>query len=163
MNETDMNYLRLAMTVARRAKAKGNHPFGAVLTDQDGKLLWEAENTVETERDCTGHAETNLMRLASQHYDAEFLSACTLYSSTEPCAMCATAIIWGEVGRLVYALSAERFYTKVLPPHQPWSFRLSCREVFARLTRPVEIVGPMLEDEGEEVHQGFWSSAPLPE
>jgi tRNA(Arg) A34 adenosine deaminase TadA len=144
------------MEAARRSKATGNHPFGSVLADRDGNLLLEAENTLVTERDCTGHAETNLMRLASQTYDAEFLASCTLYTSTEPCAMCSTAIIWGNVGRVVFALSAERFYARVLPPDQPWTFRLPCREVFARLTRPVEIVGPLLEDEAEEVHEGFW-------
>jgi tRNA(Arg) A34 adenosine deaminase TadA len=156
MNETDIKYLRLAMEVARRARANGNHPFGSVLVDKTGKLLLEAENTMVTERDCTGHAETNLMRLASKNFDADFLASCTLYTSTEPCAMCSTAIIWGNVGRVVFALSAERFYEKAFMENPPWTFHLSCREVFARLTRPVEIVGPMLEDEAEKVHEGFW-------
>src|SRR5215831_5405116 len=105
MNETDIRHLRAAIALAHSARAHGNHPFGALLADETGAVLLEAENTVVTERDCTGHAETNLMRLASRRFGQEQLASCTLYTSTEPCAMCAGAIHWGNVGRVVYALS----------------------------------------------------------
>src|SRR5262245_7107907 len=110
MNEQDERFLRAAIEVARKAREHGNHPFGSVLVGQNGELLLEAENTVITERDCTGHAETNLMRKASQKYDMDYLARCTLYTSTEPCAMCAGAIYWGNVGRVVFALSESQFY-----------------------------------------------------
>jgi tRNA(Arg) A34 adenosine deaminase TadA len=58
--------------VARKALEKGNHPFGAVLVDEHGAILLEAENTVISGWDCTGHAETNLMRQASATYDGEY-------------------------------------------------------------------------------------------
>ncbi|MER3462534.1 MAG: nucleoside deaminase, partial [Armatimonadota bacterium] len=99
MTVKDLEFLRQAVEVARRARANGNHPFGALLVDAEGKVLLEAENTVQTERDCTGHAELNLMRLASRSYDPGFLATCTLYTSTEPCAMCSGAIYWGNVRR----------------------------------------------------------------
>jgi tRNA(Arg) A34 adenosine deaminase TadA len=102
-NETE-RYLLASIELAR---ANGNHPFGALLLDADGNVVLEAENTVLTARDCTGHAETNLMRMASERFDPEFLSRCTLYTSTEPCAMCAGAIYWGNVRRVVFALSQE--------------------------------------------------------
>ena len=73
----------------------------------------EAENTTETTRDCTGHAETNLMRQASSKYESEFLAKCTIYTSTEPCPMCAGAIFWANVRRVVYGLSEEGFYELV--------------------------------------------------
>lgn len=101
----DLFFLRQAIEVAANARRHGNHPFGAVLVDASGQVLLTAENTVVTERDCTGHAETNLMRIASQRHTPEELAACTLYASTEPCPMCAGAIFWGGLGRVVYALS----------------------------------------------------------
>ena len=154
MNNIDLQLLRLAIDVARRAREHGNHPFGAVLADEQGNVLLEAENTVITANDCTGHAELNLMRLASRQCSAEALSRCTLYSSTEPCPMCAGAIFWGGVGRVVYALSEEGLYTLI--GDSPHKLLLSCRDVFARGGRPIEVFGPMLEDEARQVHEGFW-------
>ena len=80
------DYLRLAIQQAKEARENGNHPFGAILVDSAGKVLLSAQNSVNTGQDCTGHAETNLMRLASKQYDREFLRTCTMYTSTEPCA-----------------------------------------------------------------------------
>ena len=154
MNDIDRQFLRLAMDVARRAREHGNHPFGAVLADEQGHVLLEAENTVTTDNDCTGHAELNLMRMASQQYSFKVLSRCTLYASTEPCPMCAGSIFWGGVGRVVYALSEEELYA--LTGDSPHKLLLSCRDVFARGGRPIEVVGPTLEKEARQVHEGFW-------
>ena len=154
MNNFDLNLLRQAIDVAQRARAHGNHPFGAVLADEQGNVLLEAENTVNTARDCTGHAELNLMRAASQSFAPEVLAHCTLYTSTEPCPMCSGAIFWGGVGRVVYALSEERLYA--LTGDSPHKLLLSCRDVFARGGRPIEVLGPALEEEAQQVHAGFW-------
>ena len=156
MNSTDLQHLRTAIEVARMAREHGDHPFGAILVDTQGNLLLQAENTVVTEKDCTGHAETNLMRLASKIYSPEELAACTLYTSTEPCAMCAGAIHWGNVGRMVFALSEEALYDLIGP--SPEHLLLPCREVFSRSGRPVEVLGPALEldEEARAVHAGFW-------
>ena len=155
MDETDLKHLRVAIELARKARARGNHPFGALIADANGDVLLEAENTVVTERDCTGHAETNVMRLASRMFTPDQLATCTLYTSTEPCAMCAGAIHWGGVGRVVYALSEEQLYAIV--GSSPDHLLLPCREVFARSQRPVEVLGPALEQEAKSVHAGFWS------
>ena len=151
-------HLRTAIGVAQRAREHGNHPFGALLVDENNVVLLEAENTVNTERDCTGHAETNLMRLASQRFDRATLARCTLYTSTEPCAMCAGAIHWGGVGRVVYALSEASLYALTDDGSHPdnEAMRLPCREIFARCGRPVAVIGPLIEDEGRLVHAGFW-------
>jgi tRNA(Arg) A34 adenosine deaminase TadA len=154
MESTDLLFLRRAIAISQRACDHGNHPFGALLVDADQQVILEAENTVVTERDCTGHAETNLMRLASCQLPPEVLATCTIYSSTEPCAMCAGAIHWGNVGRLVYGVGASRFYELVGPG--PTRIDLPCREVFARSSRPIEVIGPALEDEALAVHAGFW-------
>src|ERR1043165_6718420 len=110
MSDIDPQLLRAAIAVARRAREHGNHPFGALLGAPDGQVVLEAENTVLLGPDCTGHAETNLMRLASRRFAADFLAGCALYSSTEPCPMCAGAVYWGGLARVVFALSQNTFY-----------------------------------------------------
>ena len=157
MNNTDVQHLRTAIDIAQAARDHGNHPFGALLVDENNQVLLQAENTVITERDCTGHAETNLMRLASQHFPPEKLAACTLYTSTEPCAMCAGAIHWGNVRRVVFALSEIDLYEMI--GSSPDHLLLPCREIFARTRRHVEVLGPAaeLDVEARAVHEGFWS------
>ncbi len=160
MNDTDLALLRRAVDIAYRARSHGNHPFGALLADRDGNVLLEAENTVVTEHDCTGHAETNLMRLASRQYEPAFLAECTLYTSTEPCAMCAGAIYWANVGRVVFAMSETDLLALTGSNPENQTFTLPCREVFARGQRQVTVEGPALEDEARQAHAGFWSSNP---
>ena len=156
MNTVDLQHLRTAINVAQHAREHHNHPFGAILVGENTQVLLEAENTVVTGRDCTGHAETNLMRLASHQFPPEELAVCTLYTSTEPCAMCAGAIHWGNVRRVVYALSEATLYEIIGP--SPENLLLPCQEVFARSQRPVEVIGPAIELDAEAraVHQGFW-------
>ena len=154
MNTTDLEHLRTAIQVAQAARDHGNHPFGAILVDENNQVLLEAENTVVTQKDCTGHAETNLMRLASKQFTPEKLALCTLYTSTEPCAMCAGAIYWGSVRRVVYALSEVGLYEIAGP--SPDHLLLPCREVFARSQRLMAVEGPALELEAKAVHEGFW-------
>jgi len=151
----DERLIRAAIVTAQSARENGNHPFGALLVDENGDILLEAENTVETENDCTGHAETNLIRKASRRYGKEFLAGCSLYTSTEPCAMCAGAIFWGNVGRVVFGLSEKRLY-EVAGEKNEGVLMLPCREVFARGKRSIEVVGPILEEEAIKVHEGFW-------
>lgn len=157
ITELDLDHLRAAIAVARQAREHGNHPFGAILVDADNRVILEAENTVITERDCTGHAETNLVRLASRRFTPEQLAACTLYASTEPCAMCAAAIHWSRIGRVVYALSEDDLYAIV--GFAPEQLRLPCREVFAHSGRPVQVddAGAALAAEARAVHENFWS------
>ncbi|WP_078912253.1 nucleoside deaminase [Streptomyces sp. NRRL S-646] len=89
-----------------RAPKKGNHLFGALLTDSAGDVLPTTQNTVLTERDLTGHAETNLVRLASRTLEPSQLLEAAVYASPEPCAMCSGAVYWSGVRRVVYALAA---------------------------------------------------------
>ena len=159
MNVDHTTHLRSAITVAQRARARGNHPFGAILVDENNQVLLAAENTVNTDHDCTGHAETNLVRMASRRYERDVLERCTLYTSTEPCAMCAGAIHWSGIGRVVFALSEEGLYAMTNAGAHPdnETMSLPCREVFARCVRPVEVIGPMIEEEARQVHIGFWT------
>lgn len=155
MDEKMKNLMRAAIKVAQEARAHGNHPFGAVLVDGDGCILLTAENTVLTDHDPSAHAETNLVRLAAQHYDAAFLAGCTLFASTEPCPMCAGAIYWANISRVVFGLSQERLYELVGGDAKD-RLLLSCREVFAHGGKTIKVIGPFLEDEARQVHLGFW-------
>jgi tRNA(Arg) A34 adenosine deaminase TadA len=158
MSDIDIAHLKTSISVARRARENGNHPFGAVLVDEHNQVILQAENTVITGRDSTGHAETNLVRLATQQFSPEQLAHLSLYSSTEPCAMCAGAIYWSQIGRVVYALSEIDLYDII--GASPDHLLLPCREVFAHSKRHIEVLGPMasLEKEARAVHQGFWTA-----
>jgi len=157
MADESVKFILAALDVARSAREKGNHPFGALLVDQAGNILLKAENTVVTERDCTGHAETNLMRMASRRYDLDFLATCTLYTSTEPCPMCSGAIFWGNVRRVVYGLSEDGLYEMIGDDAEEVLY-LPCRAVFEKGRKPIEVIGPVLEDEARQVHEGFWDN-----
>ena len=126
-----------AVGIARQAREHGNHPFGALLADAAGNVLLSAENTVVTESDATGHAETNLVRLASGRFPSVELSASTLYSSAEPCAMCSGAIYWSGIGRVVYALAETDLYELTGDDPQNPTLVLPCRTVFAAGQREV--------------------------
>ena len=151
--------LRLAIGVARQARAAGNHPFGAILVGPGGPggiVLMQAGNAHGETGDRTGHAERLLMTQASLAYSAEFLSGCTMYASAEPCAMCAGAVYWAGVGRVVYGLS-ERALGALIGPHpENLTLDLPCRAVLGAGQRTIEVVGPLLEAEARAVHDGFW-------
>jgi tRNA(Arg) A34 adenosine deaminase TadA len=147
MSNHDLQHLRKAIRLADQARSNGNAPFGAVLVDADGEILLEAENTRVTDEDCTAHAETNLVRKASRNYSRSRLLGCTLYASAEPCAMCAGAIYWSGIGRVVFALGSRRLYEHRAPDAD--RLDIPCREVLSRGQRPIDVVGPPPELEEE--------------
>jgi tRNA(Arg) A34 adenosine deaminase TadA len=131
-------FLRKSILLAKESVAKGNHPFGAVLVIDD-KIVMEAENTVNTSRDVTRHAELNLISRAVQELTLEQLAKATLYASTEPCLMCTGAIYWSGIKEVVYA---------------------STKDALAKYAGPatidLRIEGPLLEEEGSKVHEQYW-------
>jgi tRNA(Arg) A34 adenosine deaminase TadA len=155
-SERDEHFLRRSFDVAGRAVTHGNHPFGAILVDQDGNVLIEMENGYMPAHDATAHAERLIATQACTTLSGDVLRHATLYSSAEPCAMCAGAIYWSGIGRLVYGLSERRL--RMLTGNHPENptLDLPCREVFKRGQRPTEVIGPMLEDEAAALHEGVW-------
>jgi tRNA(Arg) A34 adenosine deaminase TadA len=157
--DDDETYLRRAFAVAKRAHANGNHPFGAILVDAEGQVLIESENGYLPDRDMTAHAERLLATAASRAYTPAFLAGCTIYVSAEPCAMCAGAIYWAGIGRVVFGMT-ERELKSLTGNHvENPTLDLPCRTVFAAGQRHVEVVGPMLADEAAALHVGVWSNA----
>ena len=155
MNKDDDTWLRRAIALSAKSRKDGHHPFAAIVIDADGKLIAEAANAHSVDRTC--HAEMNAVRLASCRYSAAQLAGATLYSSAEPCAMCAGAIYWSGIGRVVYGLSEARLLALTGNHPENPTLSLACREVFARGQRDIEVIGPVLEGEASEVHAGFWN------
>jgi len=155
-SERDERFLRRSFDVARRALTSGNHPFSAILVDQKGTVLLEVENGYMPSRDSTAHAERLLATQACTTIRPEILEGATLYSSAEPCAMCAGAIYWAGVGRVVYAMSESQL--KDITGNHPENptLDLPCRVVFEAGQRKVEVVGPVLSEEAAALHVGVW-------
>ena len=135
----------------------GNHPFGAILVDASRKVLIEAENGYMPSHDGTAHAERLLATQACTTLDPGTLRSATLYSSAEPCAMCAGAIYWAGIGRLVYGLSEHRLRDLTGNHPENPTLNLPCRDVFAGGQRATEVVGPLLEGEAAAIHAGVWN------
>jgi tRNA(Arg) A34 adenosine deaminase TadA len=156
-SELDEYFLRRSFEVARRALTHGNHPFGAILVGRDRTVLLEAENGYMPSHDGTAHAERLLATRACTTLSADVLKAATLYSSAEPCAMCAGAIYWAGIGRLVYGLSEHRLRAVTGNHPENPTLDLPCRDVFKSGQRATEVKGPLLEDEAEALHAGVWN------
>ncbi len=139
--------MREVFAVARRARAHGNRPFGALLVAGNGAVLTAAENSQITEGQVLAHAEMNLLHRAVTEFSPDVLAAATLYTNAEPCAMCAGAIFWSGVGRLVYGLSGDRLHE--LAGYSPQMLVASARDVLESAGRQVEVVGPVFEAEAE--------------
>lgn len=155
--ERDHHFLRLSFAVASRSLTHGNHPFGCIVVDADGKVLIECENGYMPAHDGTAHAERLAATQACRTFSREVLAGSTLYTSAEPCAMCAGAIYWAGIGRVVYGLSEHRLRGVTGNHPENPTLDLPCRQVFASGQRPTEVVGPMLEDEAEALHDGVWT------
>lgn len=143
LTELDEQWLRAAIAQSRQAAAAGHQPYGAVLVGA-GVQRWAAHNTQGDPGDLTGHAEMNLVRDAARALGPGALQGSTVYASGEPCPMCAGALYWAGVARIVFALDVAAMRAlngpdSVLP--------LRCAEVVAGGTRPVEVQGPALLDE----------------
>src|ERR1700694_1438294 len=155
-SDHDEHFLRRSFDVARRAMSHGNHPFGAILVDQNRNVLIEVENGYMPAHDGTAHAERLLASQACTTISPDVLRSATLYSSAEPCAMCAGAIYWAGIGRLVYGLSEHRLRAVTGNHPENPTLDLPCREVFRSGQRATEVVGPLLEDEAEGLPAGVW-------
>ena len=139
--------MREVFAIARRARARGNRPFGALLVAANGAPIAAAENSQITDEQMLAHAEMNLLHRAVKDFAPDVLETSTLYTSAEPCAMCAGAIFWSGISRLVYGLSGDRLHQ--LSGFSPQMLVSSARDVLARAGRQVQVVGPVLESEAE--------------
>lgn len=101
-------HLRRAIALAAEARAAGNQPFGSLLVGPDGTVLVEERNTTVTDDDITAHPELKLARWAARHLDAATAAKTVMYTSCQPCGMCAGALARSGLGQVYFALSGEQ-------------------------------------------------------
>ena len=150
-------HLRRANAIAQRALDAGHHPFGALLVGPDHETVLAEQGNV----DSVNHAEAVLARRAAKGWAADELWRCTLYTTVEPCCMCAGTQYWAHIGRLVYGME-ERRLREITGDHaENPTMDLPCREVFAHGQKAIRVWGPVPEVEAEiaALHLAFWKRA----
>ncbi len=108
MTHDDERFLRRAIELAAAGRAAGDAPFGSLLVGPDGSVLAEDQNTVLSDDDISAHPELKLARWAARELDADTAAGTTMYTSCQPCGMCAGAIDRSGLGRVMFALSNEQ-------------------------------------------------------
>ncbi|MGJ7580792.1 nucleoside deaminase [Variovorax sp. RHLX14] len=157
LDEVDGRYLRKAIYWSHAAARRGNRPFGAVVVSAQGEVLAEAYNNTFETGDCTGHAEMGAIRaLAARKLGRDALAGATMYASGEPCVMCAGAIFWSNIGRVVFGIDAERLRVFRGERQDQRDTELSCRDVFRASPHPIDCIGPALIEEASAPHEGVW-------
>ncbi len=157
LTENDAAHLRHAIALSWEARENGRHPFGALVVSGAGDVVVRTLNNFSgDEGGPTQHAELVAVREAARLLPATELREATLYTSAEPCAMCAGATYWCGIGRVVYALGEDQLLQITGDHPENPTLQLPCRVVFAAGQRPTEVVGPVLDDEAAAAHEGFW-------
>ncbi|MER6831339.1 nucleoside deaminase [Streptosporangium sp. NPDC000563] len=141
MTHDDEKHLRRAIELAAKARATGDAPFGSLLVGPDGTILAEDHNTVLSDRDISAHPELKLARWAARELTPDVAAATTMYTSCQPCPMCAGAIERSGLGRVVFALSNEQLAS--LKPGGGWPH--------------VSQEGPALFDEARVPVEGYYT------
>lgn len=149
--ETDKYFIKKVYEIAREA-SETNSPYGALLVHK-GEVIASYGNKVKETGDITMHAETGLLRHASKEFGVKILMNSTLYTSTEPCIMCSGAIFWARIPKIVYGTT--ELQARLLFDMDAKKRLISSREAFVRIRPEVEIIGPVLEEEGLLIHQIF--------
>ena len=141
MTENHEKYMRSALDEARQALAQGEIPIGAVVVCRD-RVIARAHNLTETLTDPTAHAEMQAITIAASELGGKYLTECTLYVTVEPCTMCAGALGWAQVPRIVYGCRDEKRGFLTFAPHA--------------LHPKAQLLGGILEDECRQLMQDFF-------
>lgn len=140
--QKDEKYMRLALNEAHKALNEGEVPIGAVVVSGE-RIVGRGHNLVESLCDATAHAEMQAITAASSTLGGKYLNDCTLYVTVEPCVMCAGALAWSQIGRIVYgAADPKRGYTTVVGPI---------------LHPKTQVAGGVLAGECEEIVSSFFA------
>jgi tRNA(Arg) A34 adenosine deaminase TadA len=152
-----LKHLRRANLVAIQARQAGHHPFGAILVAPDHETVLVEQGNIDT----VNHAEATLARQAYSQFEPDYLWQCTLYTTAEPCVMCAGTLYWANIGRLVYGISEASLLQLTGNHEQNPTLNVPCRYVFAHGQKAIQVWGPIAEVETEviAVHQEFWQTA----
>ena len=151
MTDAEEGFIKRAIELAEEAVSNGNTPFGSLL-EIDGEVIREARNRTLTDDDISAHPEFVLARWAASELEPDDRAACTMYTSTEPCPMCAAAIHYAGLGRVVYSVEG----TSLAALRDGGVITIPCAEVIERGNGDTVVDGPVLEDEGIAVHESFY-------
>ena len=152
--EQMLRHLRRANTWPRRRWKPGTTPLARCWWRPTARRCCCEQANVDT----VNHAEAVLAREAAKRYAPEYLWGCTLYTTVEPCAMCAGTQYWAHIGKLVYGMSEQRLLQLTGNHAENPTLDLPCREVFARGQKALQVWGPVpeVEDEIAALHRRFW-------
>ncbi|MDZ7747387.1 MAG: nucleoside deaminase [Halobacteriales archaeon] len=143
-------HMERALELAREAGDRGDEPFGSVLV-RDGQIVMEDRNAVNSTDDIRRHPELTLAQRAASEFTREECRQTVLYTSTEPCAMCSGGIYIAKLGGVVYSVSAERAGevadTDLVVPSA---------DIFEHGSVEIPVVGPVLPEEGAQIHAEWW-------
>jgi len=154
--EQILRHLHRANEVARRAVALGHHPFGATLVGPDHETVLLEQCNIDT----VNHAESTLARVAATNFTPAFLWRCTLYTSVEPCCMCAGTAYWANIGRVVYAMTEIDLLAATGNHAENPTMHLPSRVMFDHGQKAVDLIGPVVEAAAEVValQRAFWAT-----
>ncbi len=147
----DEKYIRDAIKLAREAVSDGNPPFGSLLV-VGNTVVKQSKNTTKTENDVIAHPELKLARWAASELTTKELADCTMYTSTEPCEMCASAIHYAELDRIVYSVPGSSLATI----RGEEASGIPCKEVIQRKGGATDVDGPVLKSDGIDLHKEFY-------
>lgn len=143
MKEDDISYMRQAIAEARKSLSMDEIPIGAVIVCRD-TIIARGHNLTERLHDVTAHAEMQAITAAAEYLGGKYLDGCTIYVTVEPCVMCAGALGWSQISRVVYgAPDARRGFTLLAPD---------------ALHPQTEVTGGVLEDECSQLMKSFFAS-----
>lgn len=143
MKEIDQRYMQLAISQAKMAFEENEVPIGAVIV-ADGLIIAKAHNLTETLCDPTAHAEMQAITAATNMLGGKYLKNCTLYVTVEPCPMCAGALRWAQIGRIVWGANDDK---------------LGYRSISDRIVHPkTTICNGVLEEQCREIIQNFFAT-----
>ena len=143
MQHDDLYYMKLALLEAEKAKEMGEIPVGAIIVSHN-QIIARAHNMTERLTDVTAHAEMQAITMAADQLGGKYLKDCTLYVTLEPCVMCAGAIAWAQLGRLVIGANDEKIGYKKIAPNA--------------LHPKTEVTEGVLSDKSTELLQSFFIS-----
>jgi len=147
-----LRFIERCFELAAVSVERGNHPFGALLV-LDGRVIAESRNEVVTSNDPTRHAELLVLQAGLPTVAANDRARITLYTSTEPCAMCTGAAYWSRIGQIVFGCSAT-----ALGDAAGADFLIPSRELLVHGEAPPRVTGPLLEERGRAQHLAYWSA-----
>jgi len=149
MSKNDKIFMEKAINLALQGRKEGNEPFGAILV-KDEEIVMVGENKINTFCDPTHHAEIGLIRKFCSEHNVFDLSEYTLYTSCEPCVMCSGAMVWSNLGKMVYSVSHDQ-----LAEIAGSNIMIPCKEVFEKSPQQPKVVEKILNEEGLKVFEGY--------